>query len=305
MSYGFGGRLTEAFPSQVIIDVTEVCNLDCVHCPHEEFTRTAHYGARYLDQALNAKAVSEVAEHGAQYIRYCAEGEPLIHPQCYDFLDDAVKRSGTFVTLTTNGTILNEKRIRKLLGSGLHMVDVSIDAFKAETYAAIRKGGDLEVTGANVLNLIRWARGTSTKVVVSFIEQPQNAAEVEAFRDFWEGKADEVVIRRLHSAAGAVRWVGLKQKERLPCVYPWERIVVTPSGHLKFCPQDWMGGAVIADYSETTIKETWGGEAYARLRAAHVANQCFGVCKDCPDWQQTRWPWQGASYADLVQRVAA
>lgn len=305
MTYGFGGRLTEAFPSQVIVDVTEVCNLNCVHCPHEDFMRSESYGARYLEPAMNIKAVSEVAEHGAQYMRYCAEGEPLIHPDCYDFLDDAVRRSGTFVTLTTNGTILNERRVRSLLDSGLHMVDVSIDAFKSETYAAIRRGGDLTVTVANVLNLIKWSRGTPTKVVVSFIEQPQNVAEIEDFRNFWSGMADEVVIRRLHSAAGAVRWAGLQSKDRRPCVYPWERIVVTPSGHLKFCPQDWVGGTVLADYRQATIKETWSGTAYRMLREAHLANQCFGTCKDCPDWKQTRWPGRGASYADLVERMAA
>lgn len=183
MSYGFGGRLTEGFPSQVIIDLTEVCNLACIHCPHPEFKVGPHYGARFLDGALNAKAVSEVSDHGAQYMRYCAEGEPLIHPECYDFLDDAVRRSGTFVTLTTNGTMLNERRIRKLLDSGLHMIDVSLDAFTSQTYAAIRKGGDLSVTKANVLKLIEWSKGTETRVVVSFIEQPENKKETVDFRD--------------------------------------------------------------------------------------------------------------------------
>lgn len=301
MTYGFGDRLTREFPSQVVIDITEVCNLSCIHCPHPEFKKTEHYGARYLKADLNRKAVDEVREHGAQYLRYCAEGEPLIHPECYDFLDYAVKNSGTFVTLTTNGTILNEKRVRKLLDSGLHMVDVSLDAHTSETYSAIRVGGCLDVTRANVNNLIQWAANTKTKIVVSYIEQPENKHETEAFREYWTGKVHQVVIRRLHSAAGSIKWVGLKQKDRRPCVYPWERIVLAPSGILKFCPQDWFRGAEVADYRTTTIKETWNSEFYSRLRNAHLTNQCFGVCKDCPDWQQTRWPGDGLSYADLVQ----
>lgn len=302
MNYGFHGRLKDAFPSQVVIDITEVCNLNCVHCPHDAFSKSPHYGARYLPEELNRKAIDEVAEHGAQYVRYCAEGEPLIHPQCYDFLDYAVKNSGTFVTLTTNGTILNEKRIRKLLESGLHMIDVSLDAYTSPTYASIRKGGDLQTTRTNVLDLIEWARGTKTKVVVSYIEQPENKHETQAFREFWFGKVHQVVVRRLHSAAGSIRWVGRHDAERYPCVYPWERIVLNPAGQLKFCPQDWFGGAVVADYRETTIKETWQGEFYQKLREAHLQNKCFGVCKDCPDWKQTRWPGQGLSYADLVEK---
>jgi pyruvate-formate lyase-activating enzyme len=304
VTYGFQGRLKAEFPSTVIIDITEVCNLECVHCPHPAFKKSEHYGARFLQASLNQKAVDEVKEHGAQYIRYCAEGEPLIHPQCYDFLDYAVRHSGTYVTLTTNGTILNERRIRKLLHSGLHMIDVSLDAHTPETYSIIRKGGDLNVTRENVLKLLDWSRDTNTKVVVSYIEQPQNKHETEYFRKYWrESSAHQVVVRRLHSAAGAIRWAGAASTDRYPCVYPWERIVLNPAGQLKFCPQDWFGGAVIADYRTTTIKETWGGEFYTKLREAHLQNKCFGVCKDCPDWKQTRWPGQGLSYADLMATV--
>ena len=51
--YGFHGRLSAEFPSQIVIDVTEVCNLACIHCPHPEFKKSEHYSASYLDPELN------------------------------------------------------------------------------------------------------------------------------------------------------------------------------------------------------------------------------------------------------------
>src|SRR5687768_6544688 len=121
MTYGFGDRLTASFPSQINVDLTEVCNLACVHCPHPEFKQSPHYEARYLAPELNAKLVSEVSAHAntTQYIRYTSNGEPLIHPKGYEMIDHAVRESGVFVTLTTNGTIMNEKRTRRLLDSGI------------------------------------------------------------------------------------------------------------------------------------------------------------------------------------------
>ncbi|HET6264248.1 MAG TPA: radical SAM protein, partial [Usitatibacter sp.] len=116
--YGFGGRLTQQFPSQIIVDITEVCNLACVHCPHPAFKQSEHYGARYLEPELNQKLVDEVRDFGpggAQYIRYTSDGEPLIHPKGYEMIEYAVRNSGVFVTITTNGTIMNEKRTRRLL----------------------------------------------------------------------------------------------------------------------------------------------------------------------------------------------
>jgi MoaA/NifB/PqqE/SkfB family radical SAM enzyme len=315
VEYGFYDRLKADFPSQIIVDVTEVCNLACIHCPHPAFKKSEHYAGRFLDPALNIKMVDEVRLRGqglTQYIRYTGEGEPLIHPHGYDMIEYATQRSGVFVTLTTNGTIMNEKRTQRLLESGVHMIDISLDALTPETYARIRVNGDLNVTRANVLQLIDWVHASKakTKVVVSYIEQPQNAGETKDFEAFWKDHgADYVVIRRLHSGAGAVSGIATSmrrenaQEQRYPCLYPWERIILNPRGELVFCPQDWVHGSLVADYHRTTIGEVWQGEFYRKLREAHLCGDFsdHGFCGQCPDWKATRWPDAGRSYADLIQ----
>lgn len=315
--YGFGGRLSSTFPSQVIIDVTELCNLACTHCPHPDFKRSEHYAGRCLEPELCAKAVGEVAEAGAglvQQIRFTSEGEPLLHRGIYAMVADAVSRSGTFVSLTTNGVLLTDDRIVQLLCTGLHLVDVSIDAFTPETYARIRVRGDLAVTRANVERLISTVRNErlATRVVVSYIEQPENAAETADFERYWRlAGAHDVAVRRLHSAAGAVIPVAnvLRQRAteatRRPCVYPWERVVLTPRGTLAFCPADWTHGSTLADYRSTSIAELWRSVRYADLRRAHLTNDYrrHAFCGQCPDWQETRWPHEGRSYATLVENL--
>lgn len=315
--YGFYDRLNATFPSQLIVDVTEVCNLACIHCPHPDFKKSAYYAARYLEPELNAKLVDEVREHGAgicEYIRYTSEGEPLVHPQVYDMLDYAVKHSGAYVTLTTNGTIMNEKRIEKLLDSGLHLIDISIDAHTPETYATIRVNGKLEVTRGNVHKLLDLRDRTQkkTKIVVSYVEQPQNTHETADFDRYWkDAGADFVIIRRLHSSAGAVTNIAerLRQQEdttpRYPCLYPWERLLLNPEGMLRFCPEDWVKGSSFADFREITVRDAWQGEYMRGLREAHLNNMFEGhsFCGQCPDWKQTRWPGEGRSYADMVAEM--
>lgn len=309
--YGFHDRLRAEFPSQIIADITEVCNLACIHCPHDDFKKSEHYAGRHLDPELNSKMVDEVRRHGrgiTQYIRYTSNGEPLLHPKGYDLIEEAVRLSGTFVTLTTNGTIMNEVRTQRLLEAGVHLIDISIDAFRPETYAQIRVNGDLAVTRENVLRLIRWVQESkaATKVVVSYVEQPLNHDETTAFEQFWKGNgADYVVIRRIHSHSGAVRKItGLKKEQiqRKPCLYPWERITLNAKGDLNYCPSDWQHGSFIADYHNTTIHETWQGPRYQALRTAHLTNNFDGhnFCEQCPDWADTRWPDEGRSYADMV-----
>jgi pyruvate-formate lyase-activating enzyme len=312
--YGFYGRLSSAFPSQVIVDSTEVCNLACIHCPHPTFKKSAHYAGRFLDLELHAKMIDEVRDHGqgaTQYIRYTGQGEPMLHPHIFEMLADA-RRANTSVTLTTNGTLLTPARLEKLLDTGVNLIDISIDAFTPETYAAVRVNGKLEVTQANVLQLLAARdemRGERPRVVVSYVEQPNNTHETKAFEAYWkEQGADYVVIRRLHSAAGAVAPAAQviamagAQEPRRPCVYLWERLVLSSPGELVFCPVDWVHGAAFADYRTTTIRDAWQGEFLRRLREAHLANDFrdHAFCGNCPDWRVVRWPSEGRAYADMV-----
>lgn len=317
--YEFGGRLTSDFPSQIIMDITEVCNLACTHCPHPVFAKSEHYAGRHLDPALNEKMIEEVRQHGqgrTRYIRYASNGEPLVHPNGYDMIQSAVEHSGVYVTLTTNGKIMNEKRTQRLLESGVHLIDISIDAFKPETYAKIRVKGNLAVTQENVLRLLRWVRESKakTKVVVSFVEQPLNTQEVADFEHYWKDQGvDYVVIRRLHSCSGAVqaladmRRTALSTTKRRPCLYPWERVVINARGDLAFCPSDWVHGSYVADYRNTTIHNEWQGFFYKALRQAHLTNDYskHAFCGNCPDWEATRWPNEGRSYADMVEEFIA
>jgi len=314
-TYDFGGRLTREFPSQIVIDATELCNLECVNCAHPHFKRTEFYSGKSLDPALSHKVADEVAGAGrglCRYIRFTGEGEPLIAPHIFEMLDYAVTNSGTTVTITTNGSLNHPGKVERLMATGVDIVDVSIDAFSPETYARIRVKGDPNVTRANVKRMIDLSKaaGCPTKVVVSYIEQKENVHETADFEKYWKDQgADFVVIRRMHSHAGVIVQIARNLHEvntrgpRRPCLYPWERIVLNPRGFLSFCPNDWVHGSNIADYRTTTIAETWQSEFYSRLRRAHLAN-CYAhhdFCGQCPDWASTRWPSEGRSYADLVE----
>ena len=312
--YGFQGRLSSEFPSQVMVDLTEVCNLACTHCTHPEFKESTVYGKRMLDPKLNQKMIDEVSTFGygiTKYIRYTSNGEPLVHPKSYEMIQNSVENSRTKVTLTTNGTLLNEKRMYKILKTGLHMIDISTDAFSNEVYKKIRVGGDLDITKANILKLIDLKKeaGAKTKIIVSFVEQKENSHEVQSFKNYWESKdVDEVLIRRLHTNSGS----NLKNKtnennqnNRRACLYPWERVILNARGKLAFCPTDWFAKSELCSYEENSINDVWKNKFYKDLRDQHITcNFTNKFCKQCPDWKNTSWPFdKNKSYADLVERV--
>jgi MoaA/NifB/PqqE/SkfB family radical SAM enzyme len=315
-NFGFQDHLKEEFPSQIIMDLTEVCNLQCIHCPHPSFKQSSVYTGKNLDLILHHKAIDEIGTIGkgyCQYVRYTSQGEPLLHPQAIEMIAYAGKHANCAINLTTNGMTLNQRKIDQLLDIGVDIIDISIDAFSAEIYAQIRVNGELSKTKNNVLNLLKSIkeRKAKTKVVVSFVEQPLNTHEVNDFENFWKNAgAHFVVIRRLHSCAGSKSVISdlLKSKQsekRRPCLYPWERLVISPNAMIGYCPADWKYQGKISHLSNSTIKEVWQSDFMKKLREAHLTNnfQKHSFCGNCPDWELTRWPWQGRSYSSMMKEA--
>ncbi len=306
--YGFYGRLKEAFPSQVIADITENCNYACRHCPHADFAKSSVYTNAFLPEELNRKMVDEVAADGrglCTHIRYTANGEPLLHPQVFDMVSYAASHSGTMVSLTTNGSLLTEDNRKKLLDTGIGLIDISLDANSEETYEKIRINGNWERVKWYVLALLdeRKRGGYKTRIVVSFVKQPLNIHETEDFERYWYDQGvDFVVLRELHTAAGANHEVLQTGNSRTPCVYPWERICLSPTGMLGFCPASWLGKTKICDYRATTIKAVWQGEFMQDLRRRHLERhfQHGHACFSCQDWSLSQWPEKGKGYGDMI-----
>ena len=70
-NYGFVERLSEKFPSQVMVDLTEVCNLACIHCTHPEFKQSTVYGKRMLDPKFNKKMIKGTTNTLREIIAIC------------------------------------------------------------------------------------------------------------------------------------------------------------------------------------------------------------------------------------------
>jgi radical SAM protein with 4Fe4S-binding SPASM domain len=310
----FTNYLSAEFPSQINIDLSEFCNLKCIHCPYEQVTKIKGSTRENLDYEIHRKLINEISENEnyCKYIRYTGEGEPLLHPRLLDILEYAKNNTKTTLTITTNGQLLTEKIIAKIL-SYIDIFDISIDAFSEETYEKIRVGGKFKIVKENVNNLIKHIKNKKlkNKTMVSFVEQEQNKNEASDFKSYWKNQGvDFVVIRSQHSCAGSIKkikdkmWDNINKNniKRKPCLYPWERLMVTPRGMVTYCPADWLHEHTVGNLKKETIKEIWKGKKMIDVRKFHESNNFpeTSLCKTCPDWCNIKWPNEGRSYATVV-----
>jgi MoaA/NifB/PqqE/SkfB family radical SAM enzyme len=300
-------RYAAPLPPMVVLDVTNTCNLKCIHCPQPLLQARPDFKPLHLKWEHFKKIADEIAEVDQPILlRIAGDGEPLIHPQLVEMVEYAKANTKAVVNVTTNGLILDQEKADRLLKAGVDLVDFSIDGFSK------RVGGKYERLLANIFRFLdrRAALRANTKMMVSFIAQKENQEEAEPFRAFWSQFADRVLVRQLHSAVGQVKVEESTERNaaggraRFPCPHLWKRLTIDFRGQIKYCAHDWVydEGVTIGRIEDNGLREVWSGERLAALRRNHTSGDYpeGEVCTTCTDWASTRWD---MGYERLIDRV--
>jgi MoaA/NifB/PqqE/SkfB family radical SAM enzyme len=126
------GEVAKRDPVCLYLETTNRCNLPCTTCPRtfEELEPAANMSWDLFRSIVDQyPAVARVVLHGV--------GEPLMVPNLPRMIR-YLKERGTYVLFNTNGTLLNERRGRDLIASGLNELRVSLDAAEPVTFKAVR-----------------------------------------------------------------------------------------------------------------------------------------------------------------------
>ena len=121
------------YPLYMEITPTEACNHRCAFCALD------YVGHRpiFLNKSAFDMTLLDMANGGVKAVMYAGEGEPTLHPQLAEIVG-YTKELGIDVSLTTNGSAMNQKFLSRSLGY-ISWIKVSIDAGTKETYLKIHR----------------------------------------------------------------------------------------------------------------------------------------------------------------------
>ena len=109
--------------AKVYIEISNLCNLSCRFCPGTKRPK----GRMDLERF---SSILEKLKDYTEFVYFHLMGEPLLHPDLPQFLDVA-GQMGFKVILTTNGTLLEERKELLLSSPAVHKVNISLHAFEA------------------------------------------------------------------------------------------------------------------------------------------------------------------------------
>tara|TARA_B100000674_G_C37976510_1_gene979667 strand:- start:3053 stop:4453 length:1401 start_codon:yes stop_codon:yes gene_type:complete len=302
--YGFEKEADISRPPYLMFDYTNICNAKCIHCPQSVgFEGQNRKGNLTLDSIQSS--LESVASQPPEIIRITGDGEPLMNPIFFPSLDlISSYKLNRITAITTNGSLLSQKAIDQLIEFNPMLIDISIDAFSEQVYSVVRVGLNFATVISNVLKLIS-ARNSdpscSTKIIVSFVQQDANSHEVDDFRNYWAGKADDVLIREMISNVGKTATaLPTNGSNRWPCVHWFRRSVVVYDSSVKSCPIDWDSKTKVSETCSPSLLPIWQNSVYNQARFNHIFEEIPDdhICRSCVDWQGTPWD---KGYVQFIQ----
>lgn len=278
-AYRRGKTAVPQLPVRLWIESTSHCNLRCPYCPNKDIAKADH---GFMDLDLYRRIIDQVADH-VYDVNLFHRGEPTIHPGLPEMIAYA-KAKGLYTRIHTNVTLLNEKKSRALIESGLDFLSCSFDGYTAEMYEANRVGAKFDWALDHLKAFLRLKRELGAKhpfTVVQIMEigAPKDRAERRqvrrAFLDHFRGlPLDRVILRDPHNWAGDVDTFPELSRDALladgrrftPCTFLWYSSTIYWDGTVTACPQDFFAKLGMGDLKEKPLREIWNDTRLVELR---------------------------------------
>lgn len=119
--------------AKIFICPSHQCNADCVHCL-EKFAHDKFHSSLTTLQIKNI--INQFKKLGGCHIYFCS-GEFLLREDTLEIINYA-HRKAMYTSITTNGILATEEKIKQLKTAGLNELNVSIDSANPQTHDKLR-----------------------------------------------------------------------------------------------------------------------------------------------------------------------
>jgi MoaA/NifB/PqqE/SkfB family radical SAM enzyme len=136
-------------PLYVAWQITNECNLACMHCIEESGPGKAFKDEINKEQVFDV--LKQLMDAQVPYMSFSG-GEPMVHPHFFEMVEFVTKR-GTQLKIETNGHLITPDAAKRMKDLGVKAVQVSMDGATPETFNRLRVHGNFDKMIEGVKNL--------------------------------------------------------------------------------------------------------------------------------------------------------
>ena len=271
---------TPPFPREVLVEVANVCNHACTFCAYSKMTRERGF----IEEGTLLNIVKQAYELGAREVGLYAGAEPLTYKHLDGLIELCRKVGYERVYITTNGSIGDEKRFRKLIDAGLDSIKFSINGGDRETYKKIHGRDHFERVIANIRFVSEYRKTLDRPFLLgaSFVETNDNRHSLTTLKALLEPLVDDLLVTPAYNQNGQMPELPAPVVMRAPCFMPFTRLNISREGYVRLCCNDYQNHLAVGDATKYDLKTIWNGDRFREIRRRHLQNDIKGtLCSNC------------------------
>jgi radical SAM protein with 4Fe4S-binding SPASM domain len=273
----------------VMAETTNLCNLDCEFCFRKVIRRKQGIMSNGLAEHIINQCECDFSLQGC--------GEPFLDKDIFKKIV-MVKNKGLKLFLSTNGTLLTEDIICRIVDSKLDILNVSIDADSDETYSKIHNcpKGTFDKIVVNVEKLIA-IKKNKPAIELVFKIYDSNRGEEIGFLKRWNKGVKPLVALNIFKwyDTDFVDNIPTKRLMRFPCWFLWNTLFINWDGEVPLCCHDYDCKESLGNVNNTNLKDIFNGSKLQERRKQHLAGIYTSVCADCKinsQYVNPEWWWR-------------
>jgi len=285
-------------PPIIMIEPTNICNLQCPLCPSGNGTLKRTKG--YMSFNVFKKIIDDVHETAFIVVLW-NQGEPYLNKDFSKMVKYASDRR-LFTLVSTNGNI--NYNAEDIVNSGLDSMIVSLDGTTQETYNKYRINGKLDVVVKNVKDIIaakKKLKKSNPLLHWQFLVMKHNEHEIEEIKILAkELEVDNLELKsiQIYSKDDIDNYLPINPKYRRykvngnnfelkygiknRCRRIWTNAVVNWDGEVAICCFDKDGEFKVGNVMDTELKQLWKSKNIMKIRNQILKDRKqIPICKNC------------------------
>lgn len=286
-------------PYNIVIEPTNVCNLQCPLCSTGVGAKTRDKGI--LDLESFKKIILQIEDCCLQ-LSLQNWGEATLVKELPEMIKFASEKK-IFCRLSTNFSVDYSKEfLEKLIKSGLGILVIDLDGTTQEIYEKYRKNGRLDVVIKNIKNIIKLKNQFNIKfpiIQTRMLVMKHNEHQIDEFKKISKDLGvDEIELGNIQLNPNSAKdeWLPNNPEfvyptyrgdaEINPCHWPWSGLTINWDGGVSPCcvidDQDTDFGNIF----KNELLDIWNNEFYISARSEFsndkkiTKNTICNICKN-------------------------
>lgn len=268
------------FPKDMLIEVANICNHRCTFCAYTKMKRKKGI----ISPELVNKILVEAYKLGTREVGLYSGAEPFMCPDLETHIRSAKETGYSYVYISTNGTLCDENRLKKIISEGLDSIKFSINGGDKDTYRKIHGKDDFERISKNVKFVSKYKRqfNNNLHLSISFVECEENKESLKELKNQFEEFVDEIFVSRVSNQMGQMPKYEPVKRENKICTLPFKRFHISREGYLRACCNDYQNALALEDLNQLPLKKAWISKRFKELRHRMISGKIKGtLCHNC------------------------